>query len=102
MRIIKTTIQEQWEQNYKKEEFISRIVEQILMICKHDKNFNIADKVNRIDEDVENTTKKIKSKNELLVKSDEMRKSLVDKLTELENDNFRVKMNLLESLGAEL
>lgn len=102
MRIIKTCIQEQWEQSYKKEEFISRVIDQILSICKFDKNFDIGDKANRIDEEIVTVQNKIKSKNELLIKSDEMRKNLTEKITELENDNFRMKVNMLESLGAEL
>ena len=102
MRIIKMDIKEEWEQNYKKEEFIRHIIEHILIICKYDKNFNIGDKTSRIEESIKNAQDKIKNKDKLLSKSDEMRKSLVDKLTELENENFRMKVNLLESLGLAL
>jgi len=100
MRIIKIPVHDQWEQNYKKEEFINRVIKQILTICKFDKNFNIDDKTNRIDEDIKNTQTKIKSKDQLLLKSDEMRKTLVEKITDLENENCKIKMNLLESLGS--
>jgi len=101
MRIIKTCVQAQWEQNYKKEEFISGIIEQILMICKFDKNFDTCDK-SLINEDIKNIQKKIKNKDELLVKTCEIRKSLIEKMTELENENLKIKINLFESLGIEL
>lgn len=102
MRIIKTNIKEEWEQNYKKEDFIKCIVEHILTICKFDKNFNVDDKTSGIEESIQITQNKIKNKDELLSKSNDMRKSLIDKISELENENFRMKISLLESLGAEL
>lgn len=102
MRIIKGDVQKQWEQNYKKEDFISSITEQIFMICKFDNSFNADNNLDKIDGTIEDMKKKNKNKDELLVKSSDMRELLVNKMTELENENFKIKINLLESLGAEL
>jgi hypothetical protein len=102
MKIIKVNVKEQWEQNYKKEEFISQIIERILTICKFDENFGIDDKLNEVNNESKNIQEKIKNKEELLLKSNEMKKSLIEKITELEDENLKIKIKLLESLGAEL
>jgi len=101
MRITKICVQENWEQKYKREEFIDCIIEQILTICKFDENF-INKNTDDIDESVDKIKNRIKNKDEILIKSDEIRKSLKGKITELEDKNFKIKMNLLEYLGTEL
>lgn len=101
MKIIKTNVQEDWEQKYKREEFTDRIIEQILMICKFDKNF-MNENIDDMDKDIEAIKNKIKNKNEILDKSNNIKKSLKNKISELENKNFEIKTNLLEYLGAEL
>jgi len=117
MKIIKMNGQEDWEQKYKREGFkessvpsikeslvpshIDRIIEQILMICKFDKNF-INENIDDIDRDIEEIKNKIKNKNGILNKSNDIRKLLKNKISELENKNFEIKTNLLDYLGAEL
>lgn len=99
MRVIKESVKREWEQNYKKEEFIHHIIEHILSICKNE-DFSISNRVSRVEKNIENTQNKIKNKDELLLKSNEMRKSLVDRISELEDENFQIKVKLLESLGS--
>jgi len=102
MKIIKSNVQEDREQNYKKEEFMECVLDQIFMISKHDKNFQASTKIDSIDKSVGSLKEKISSKNKLLKKSEKLRKEFKEKISNIENQNFKLKMNLLESLGAEL
>lgn len=102
MRIIKSNVQENREQNYKKEEFIECVLDQIFMIAKSDDNFKIAQKIDESDKTIKSLEKKIIGKNELLKKSEKLKKEFKEKVSNIENQNFKMKMNLLESLGADI
>lgn len=101
MKIIPINVNEEWEQNYKREDFINKIIDHILMICKFDKNFEIDD-LNQLDNEIEKLNLKINNKDDLISKSEQIKKSLINNISTLENENIKVKMNLLESLGCEL
>ena len=101
MKLIRIDVQENREQKYKKEEFITNVVEQIFLICKNDRNFQLEGST-KIDEEIENIKIKVNNKNQLIQKSNEMKKTIIEKINELENENKKIKNNLLESLGQKI
>ena len=100
MKIIKSNVQENREQNYKKEEFMNGVLDQVFMIAKNDDNFQMSNEIESIENTIVSLKEKILNKNKLLKKSENLKKEFVGKLTNLENQNFRLKVNLLESLGS--
>jgi len=72
------------------------------MIAKSDGNFKISHEIDKVDETIKMLKEKINNKNKLLKKSEKLKKEFVDKISNIENQNFKLKVNLLESLGTEL
>lgn len=102
MKIIKSKVQEDREQNYKKEDFIENILDQIFMISKSDESFKIAQNIDQSNKTIKMLEKKINNKISLLKKSDQLKKEFEDKISNIKNQNLTIKINLLELLGAEI
>lgn len=102
MKIIKSKVQEDREQNYKKEDFIENILDQIFMISKSDESFKMTQNIDQSNKTIKMLEKKINNKISLLKKSDQLKKEFEDKISNIKNQNLTIKINLLELLGAEI
>lgn len=103
MRIAKTDSYTKVEQKQNNRDFISSVLDEIFLICKEDKQFDkVKRKIEKINETVDNIQMKINRQNELLTKSGEIKNSITRRLSILDNENFRMKNELLENLGSSL
>ena len=83
-------------------EFITSIVDQIFLICKEDKSFTIKDKIKSANNQLEILEDKVRKQNILLEQAMTLKENINSKITSIEEDSFRTKVILLESLGSEI
>lgn len=86
----------------KKEEILPKLLDQILLICKEDKNFKYTKELENYEVIIEATKKKLNKKEELFEQSKEIENKLVSELNELETNNNNKRKKLLKELGSEL
>jgi len=86
----------------KTQELLPQIVERIFSICKNDPNFTLKDELEIVENKSESIKQKIEKQYELLVKSSELKKDLLERLEVIENQNERKQIELLEAMGSEL
>lgn len=85
----------------KSKNFISSIFNEIFLICKEDKNFYmVKEKINEVDETIKSLLTKVKKQDHLLEKSKDIKIDVTRKISILNNENSRVRNELLEQLGS--
>jgi len=101
MNIIKETLP--CSSNFKnKEEFVNKIIQQVLVICKEDKSFNTNSKIKKINEYKQVLQEKNNKLNILLDKSKKIKEDMEKQLNEFEESNIKMKQRLLSQLGSEI
>jgi hypothetical protein len=83
-------------------EFLPAVLDQIFWICKEDKSFKITDKIKSVDKQLEILKLNIRKQDSLLEQANTLKENINSKITSLDEDAFRTKAILLESLGSEL
>mgnify|MGYP006863439661 CR=1 FL=1 len=86
----------------KKHDLIPTVIDHIFTICKEDKNFNVKENINNVDEKLVFVNKKISKQNSLIEQSNTIKNDLLVKIKKLDDESFRIKYKILESLGSEL
>lgn len=84
----------------KKHNLIPTVIDHVFSICKEDKNFSIKTD-NKITEKIKEIDIKMKKQNSLLEQSSVIKKELLEKIKHLDNESFKIKFKVLESLGSE-
>lgn len=103
MIISKTDSYLRIEQKQNNRDFISSVLDEIFLICKEDKHFSrIRSKINGIGETVNNIQMKVVKQDELLNQSKRIRDDVTKKVSILDNENFKMKVELLEKLGSSI
>jgi hypothetical protein len=85
-----------------KEEFIDKLLLQVLTICREDKSFTTQSKIKKINEYKIELQEKDNKLNILLEKSNKIKEEMEKQLLELNENNTRVKQRLLLQLGSEI
>lgn len=99
---ITTGLQVNLKQLKNTKDFIPNLVDQIFLICKEDKSFSLKDKVKHVDEKLEILKTKISKQDTLLEQARALKETINSKIISINEDSFRIKAVLLESLGSEL
>ena len=81
---------------------ISSILDEIFLICKQDKRFFKTDRINKIEDKIEEVENRIKKQNELTSESKKIEEDLDRKNKHLGNNIENKRIKLLESLGSEI
>ncbi len=88
--------------NLKKEKkFIPLVIDRVLTICKEDKHFSKNNDF-KLEHDLKTLTIKNKKQDKLVEQSRKIEKDLKEKMTQLENESFSLKVSILEALGSEI
>lgn len=83
--------------------FLSSVLNEISLIGSIDpKISNIRDKINKLNEQIKEIEDKVLRKEELLKRAEETKEQYKNQITILDDENFRIKLELLDSLGSEL
>ena len=100
MHIKKTSLGEKLEQNKNpsSENFISEIVDRIFLICMNDENFQAREKLQSVENQVENQQKKVTRQENLLTEATKIRAEVTEKISNLEEETTSLREMLLESL----
>jgi len=104
MKVKKTSLGEKLEQNKNpsSENFISEVVDRIFLICMNDQNFEVREKLQSVENQLENQRKKVTRQEGLLSEADRIKTEVTEKISELDEDTLSLRETLLESLGSEL
>ncbi len=102
MKISVSDLEINLEQNLKKSEFISQVLNTIISICKFDKNFQRDIPESKIDLELIELKNKNKKQDELLKKSNKLLQSINEKNKILEREIYSDRIRILEKLGSEL
>lgn len=86
----------------KKHDMISTIIDHVFTICKEDKNFKMSSNVEKIDKKLTLINKKIEKQNSLVEQSDMLKINLINKIKRIDDESFKIKYKVLETLGSEL
>ena len=83
-------------------EMLPQILLRIFSVCKADPNFQLKEKMDYIDNEVDEIELKISKQNKLVQETIDLRDNLSERLQLLRQDNFELKSRLLEELGSEI
>jgi len=86
----------------KKHDIVPTVIDHIFTICKEDKNFKISSNIEKIDKKLTGLNKKINKQKSLVEQSDSLKTSLLEKIKRIDDESFKIKYKVLETLGSEL
>ncbi len=86
----------------KKHDMIPTVIDHIFTICKEDKNFKISSDIEKIDKKLTVINKKITKQKSLVEQSENLKTNLLDKIKRIDDESFKIKYKVLETLGSEL
>lgn len=86
----------------KREALIPSILDRVFLICKEDKNFLIKREIKDIEKQLNILNLKIKKQDGLLEQAQNMKHDFNSRIVAIDEDSFRNKVSLLETLGSEL
>lgn len=102
MKVITIESQTNLKKLKQKNNFIPEMVDRLFLICKDDKNFTIRTDVESIDIQLNMLKERIIKQDSLLTQAQNMKDELSSKLNSIDEKSFRIKVDVLESLGSEL
>ena len=85
-----------------KDELIPTVLEHIFVICKEDKHFDLKEKNTVVDNKLNLVNSKLKKQNSLFEQSEKIKKDLLEKLKNIDDESFTLKYKILETLGSEI
>ena len=86
----------------KKHDMIPTVIDHIFTICKEDKNFKISSDIEKIDKKLTRVNKKITKQKSLVEQSENLKTNLLNKIKRIDDESFKIKYKVLETLGSEL
>jgi len=84
------------------QELLPQVIERIYAICKTDPNFELKDDLQNVESQIEQLQAKISKQDELLRKSEELTKDIIQRSELLDSQNEGQQLTLLELLGGEI
>jgi transposase len=89
-------------QRIKKHELIPTVIDHIFTICKEDKNFTIQERIGKIDSRLTQANTQISKHKKLLNQSNKIKKELLEKIKAIDDESFKIKYKVLETLGSDI
>jgi len=86
----------------KKKDLVPTIVDRIFLICREDPNFSVRKEISQVDEKLTDIQEKLRKQDGLLSQANELHKNVSEKIEVIDDESFRIKVKVLESLGSEL
>ena len=86
----------------KKHDLIPTVIDHIFTICKEDKNFTIKKGSDRLDKKLSYIDKKLFKQESLVKQSNKIKTELIQKIKHIDDESFKIKYKVLETLGSEL
>lgn len=103
MKVVKILQYPQIERLQKEENFLSSLFNKVFLICKEDQAFsNKRQHLEKLDHILEDLGQKVSKQVDLLKQASALKSSFNRKVQLLEDENFKTKARLLESLGSEI
>lgn len=102
MKILANESYSRVKKTKKRKDLIPLIVDRIFLICKEDKNFSIRTELSQVDEKLKIVKGKLQKQNALLKQANELQENITEKAATLDDESFKIKVKVLESLGSEL
>jgi len=85
-----------------KEQFINQLIQQVMIICREDKSFSINKKIEKLNVYRDTLKKKDFNLQNLLEKSKKIREGFDKEISEIDEDNTKLKNKLIEYLGGQI
>lgn len=89
------------ENNIRKENWKS-VFDRIFAVCKKDPVFKVNEKVEPLNEEVRDLEEKLQKNKEIITRADQYRKETERKVKLLDEQNYELKVSVLEKLGSEI
>ncbi len=89
-------------QRIKKHDLIPTVIDHIFTICKEDKNFTIKENIGKIDKKLSIAKNQISKQQKLMNQANNIKKELLEKIKRIDDESFKIKYKVLETLGSEL
>ena len=83
-------------------DLVNSVITEVFAICKEDNTFSIKDELKLVEYKLTKLRSRLDKQDKLLEKSNELLLSLKENDKSLDNANFKIKINVLETLGSEL
>jgi hypothetical protein len=85
-----------------KHTLIPNVIDHIFTICKEDKRFSISKSVSEIDVKITNAKQQILKQQRLINQSNDIKKGLLEKIKTIDDESFKIKYKVLETLGSDI
>jgi len=85
-----------------KEDFINRLITQIMIICKEDNYFPISKKIKKLEEYKRTLQEKNNNLTILLEKSNKIKEGMNKQLAEIEENSLKLREHFINKLGGEV
>lgn len=85
-----------------KEEFIDRLISQVMIICRENNSFSILEKTKKLEEHKKILQEKDNKLMILLEKSNKIKKGMNKQLAEIEENDLKLQERLINKLGGAL
>lgn len=89
-------------QRIKKEELVPTVIDHIFAICKNDVNFTLKEDTSLIESKLAMVDKKLVKQEQLEKNSSKLKKDLLKRIENIDNESFELKYKILETLGSEI
>jgi len=89
-------------QRIKKHDLIPTVIDHVFTICKEDKNFSINEGIEKIDKRLSLAKQQIAKQQKLMSQSNKIKTDLLEKIKKIDDESFKIKYKVLETLGSEL
>jgi hypothetical protein len=83
------------------DELIPQIVKRIFAICRTDNHFSLKNDIAKLSEETFDLKEKLEQKESMLEQSRYVKKELLSRMAVLDNENDKLRSELLEELGSE-
>ena len=86
----------------KKHNLIPTVIDHIFTICKEDSSFDISNDIKSIDKKIIYADKKISKQKSLTEQASNIKKDLSKKIKRIDDESFKIKYRILETLGSDI
>lgn len=89
-------------QRIQKHELIPTVIDHIFAICKNDANFTLKEDTTLIENKLSLVNTRLSKQEALEKQSSELKKGLLEKIKHIDDESFKLKYKILETLGSEM
>lgn len=81
---------------------IPEVIRKIYLVCKNDDNLKSKDKIQQIEKEIIDIDKKIRRTRMIAEQAGNLKKTLITKISNIDNQNTEKRDKLLEDLGIDI